>query len=97
MNIKYVDETATGMLDAKRDSIENSISTIASTPYGAAPFMRSMGIKNYPPDNDSDLARNRYAAEVITQCEIWENRAKLKKVTFEKDNIVRMEIEYGKN
>lgn len=97
MNIKYVDETATGMLDAKRDSIENSISTIASTPYGAAPFMRSMGIKNYPPDNDSDLARNRYAAEVITQCEIWENRAKLKKVTFEKDNTVRMEIEYGKN
>ena len=97
MIINYVDAADAGIADAERDSIENSIGTIASTPYGAAPFIRSMGIKNYPPDNDSALARNRYAAEVISQCGIWEDRAKLEKITFDKDSTVRMEIEYGKS
>lgn len=97
MIIKYADEMNAGIESTERDSIENSIGTIASTPYGAAPFLRNMGIKNYPPDNKSELSKNRYATEVITQCQIWEDRVKLKGLHFEENNTVRMEIEYGKS
>ena len=39
-----VDFTNTkNLTEAERKSIENSISTIAGTPYGSAPFIRNMG------------------------------------------------------
>lgn len=96
MNIKYVTEVGKDITETEKGSIENSFSTIASTPYGSAPFIRNMGIKNYPPKNASDLERNRYATEVITQCGIWEDRATLRQVVFNEAGEARMVIEYGK-
>jgi phage baseplate assembly protein W len=79
------------MTDTERDSITNSISTIAETPYGSAPYMRNMGVKNYPPETESDIDLNRYAAETITQCGIWEDRARVSRISHEGNN-VRMVI-----
>ncbi len=78
----------------ERDAIENSISTIAGTPYATAPFMRSMGIKGYPPESNSEIAKNRYATEVITQTARWEDRAYVSEVRQEGDE-VRMVIKNG--
>ncbi len=78
----------------ERDAIENSISTIASTPYAAAPFIRSMGIKGYPPESNSEIAKNRYATEVITQTALWEDRAYVSEVRQDGDE-VRMVIKNG--
>ncbi len=78
----------------ERDAIENSISTIASTPYATAPFIRSMGIKGYPPESNSEIAKNRYATEVITQTGLWEDRACVSEVRQEGDE-VRMVIKNG--
>ena len=81
--------------ETEKNSIENSIGTIASTPFGTAPFIRNMGIRDYPPKDNSGLAQNRYAAEVITQCGIWEDRAQPRQVTFNNNNEVRVVIEYA--
>lgn len=97
MNFDYADKGKKSMTATELDSIENSIGTIASTPYASAPFIRSMGIKNYPPENNSELSRNQYAAEVITQAGIWENRVKLSEVQFDENNEVRMVLSDGQD
>ena len=76
----------------ERNAIENSISTIAGTPYATAPFIRNMGIKEYPPDSNSEIAKNRYATEVITQTAMWEDRAQVSEVRYSEDNEARMVI-----
>lgn len=91
-----LDFTSTKELTAtERAAIENSIGTIASTPYAAAPFMRSMGIKNYPPTSNSEVAKNRYATEVITQTAMWEDRAQVAEVRYDKENEARVVIKNG--
>ncbi|MBO5032152.1 MAG: hypothetical protein J6C19_08020 [Lachnospiraceae bacterium] len=96
MVIKYAEDNSNLSITAtEQGSIANSIGTISSTPYETAPFMRSMGIRNYPPESNSEIARNKYAAEVITQCGIWENRVKVTEVCFGEDNNVRVVIENG--
>jgi phage baseplate assembly protein W len=72
---------------SERDGIVDSVSTIASTPYGSAPFIRNMGIKNYPPESESDIAMNTYATEVITQCGLWEDRVSVASVGFENGGV----------
>lgn len=94
MNVEYT-KSDLSMTSTEKDSVINSMSTIAGTPYASAPYIRGMGIKSYPPESNSEIARNQYAAEVITQCGIWENRAKVSGVYFEKDNNVRLVIENG--
>ncbi|MCM1543289.1 MAG: hypothetical protein NC121_18810 [Blautia sp.] len=79
----------------ERDAIENSISTIMSTPYGTAPFIRGMGIRDYPPKTNSGLARNRYATEAIAQTAMWENRAQVSEVGYTEDNEARVVIRNG--
>lgn len=88
-------KNAKEMTATERDAIENSISTISSTPYATAPFLRSMGIKEYPLESDSEIAKNRYATEVITQTALWENRAQVSEVRYTDDNNVRMVIKNG--
>ncbi len=86
-----VDFTNTKKLTAaERKAIENSISTIAGTPYASAPFIRNMGIKKYPPDSNSEIAKNQYATEVITQTAIWEDRAQVSEVRYTEDNEARV-------
>lgn len=94
MVVKY-EKAGLSMTSTERDSVTNNISTIASTPYASAPYIRSMGIKNYPPESNSEIAKNQYAAEVMTQCGIWENRAKVSGVYFGENNDIRMVIESG--
>ena len=54
MDFEYINKEAKNSMTAtEQDSIKNSIEMIASTPYASAPFIRSMGIKNYPPENNS--------------------------------------------
>jgi phage baseplate assembly protein W len=95
MEISYDD--AGSLTETERDSIENSISTIAETPYGTAPFIRGMGVRNYPPASASDIDRNRYATEVITQCGLWEDRAGVSSISFNDNGKVRMVIKYGRD
>ncbi|MCM1058307.1 MAG: hypothetical protein NC517_11980 [Firmicutes bacterium] len=91
-----VDFTSARELTAtERDAIENCISTIAGTPYATVPFARSMGIKAYPPDCGSDIARNRYATEVITQTAMWEDRAQVSEVKYTDNNEARVVIRNG--
>ncbi|MBE5910879.1 hypothetical protein [Pseudobutyrivibrio sp.] len=92
MTLEYSEDRKRTMTETEIDAIENSISTIASTPYGTAPYMRSMGIKKYPPETDSDVAKNQYATEVITQCGIWEDRVKVSEVKFTDDNNAKVVI-----
>ncbi len=95
MDIKYAAQNLdSSMSITERDSILNNIETIASTPYATAPYIRSMGIKNYPPESGSEVIRNQYAAEVITQCGLWENRAEVSEVHFE-ENSVKVVIKGG--
>lgn len=95
MNIDYVGENKKTLTATDRESIKNSIGTLASTPYGSAPFIRSMGIKNYPPEDNSELSHNQYATEVITQAGIWENRAKVSEVQFDENNEARVVLGSG--
>lgn len=92
MLIEYANDR--DITETERESIENNISTIASTPYGSAPFIRNMGIK-HPPESKSDLEWNRYAMEVITQCTIWEDRAQVQQIALDQNNTARMVVEYG--
>lgn len=94
MILEYADKKSKTLTETELDGIENSISTMASTPYATAPFIRSMGIKAYPPETNSDIAKNQYATEVITQCGIWEDRAKVSEVKFLDDNEVKVVIEH---
>ena len=96
MEIEYFSGDDQDITETARNSIENSIGTIASTPYGSAPFIRNMGIKNYPPENNSESVRNRYATEVISQCGIWEDRAQVRQIIFGEEGKARMVMEYGK-
>ncbi|MBE5917821.1 MAG: hypothetical protein E7273_13385 [Pseudobutyrivibrio ruminis] len=92
MTLEYSENRTKTMTETETDAIENSISTISSTPYGTAPYLRSMGIKNYPPEFNSDIAKNKYATEVITQTGIWEDRAKVTEVKFTDENEVKVVI-----
>lgn len=78
------------MTATERSAIEDSISTLSSTPYGTAPYARDMGIKEYPPKSTSEIAKNRYATEVITQAARWEDRAKVSEVRYTQDNAARV-------
>lgn len=93
MKLDFAD--AKKLTATERDAIENSISTIISTPYGTAPFNRNMGIKEYPPSANSEMARNRYAAEVITQTAMWEDRARISEVRYMGEDETRVVIEDG--
>ncbi len=95
MDIEYAAKKNLSMNATEQDSVINSISTIASTPYATAPYIRSLGIRNYPPESNSEISRNKYAAEVITQCSMWEDRVEVSEVRFGKNNNVRMVIKGG--
>jgi phage baseplate assembly protein W len=93
MTFQYTDKNEKTLTATEQDSIERNIGTIASTPYGSAPFMRDMGIKNYPPENNSAVAKNLYATEVMTQCSLWEDRASVTEIAYEDEHNTRMVIE----
>ncbi len=79
----------------EQESIENSIGTIASTPYGTVPFMRDFGIKNYMVD--TEIEKNQYATEVMTQCMQWEDRVQVSEIHFTENNEVRMVLTDGED
>ncbi|MDE6053157.1 MAG: hypothetical protein K2G55_05225 [Lachnospiraceae bacterium] len=95
MDIEYTANGNLSMTATEQDSVINSVSTIASTPYATAPYIRSLGIRNYPPESNSEIARNQYATEVIAQCSMWEDRVEVSEVRFGKNNDVRMVIKGG--
>lgn len=97
MDIEYAAKAGLDMSATEQDSIINSISTIVGTPYATAPYMRSMGISNYLPESGSEVAKNQYAAEVIAQCSIWEDRVSVSEVRFGENNDVKVVVKGGKD
>lgn len=84
MKIEFADSKE--MTVTERDAIEDSISTLISTPYGTAPYARTLGIKEHPPESTSEIAKNRYAAEIIAQTSLWEDRAQVSEVRYTQDH-----------
>jgi phage baseplate assembly protein W len=77
MNINF----QSGMTETEKKAIYSSISTIAATPYGSAPYLRDMGIRNYT-FGQSDLEKNAHSAEVIQQIGEWEDRVSVSGITY---------------
>ena len=82
---------STEMSETERRSIFSSLSIIAATPYATVPYIRNLGIEEFPEDN-SEFAQNEYATEVMGQVEIWEDRVTISEISFDNDNEVRMVI-----
>lgn len=78
--------------ETERKSIHSSLGVLASTPYATVPFNRNLGLEFWLPEDNSEEARNEYAAEVMEQAEIWEDRAVIREIQFESDTEVRMVI-----
>lgn len=88
------DYTRGKISDTEQKSIASCIQTIASTTYGTVPYAREMGLKQMLPRNNSELARNEYAAELSDAIEEWEDRVSVKEVLFTTDNEAKAVIEY---
>jgi len=96
MDIQYIDSgNAQKMTDSDMNSIENNIGTLASTPWASAPFLRGMGIKEYPPKDLSEMARTKYAAEVMREVGKYEDRVKVSKVSLDENGKGTMVIKNG--
>lgn len=67
MTVEYV-QGSKDITETERYSIENSIGTIASTPYGAAPFIRSMGIKHPPSSKSEEVSGYLLVKKTIAAC-----------------------------
>lgn len=96
MEIQYTEEgKAKNMTMTEKDSIENNIGTLASTPWASAPFLRGMGIKEYPPKDLTEMTRTKYAAEVMREAGKYEDRVKVSKVKLDEDGKGMVVIENG--
>lgn len=80
---------------AEQQSIATCIRTIASTVYGTVPFAREMGIKQVLPKNNSEIAKNAYAEELLEAIEEWEDRVTVNEVVFTEEHETKVVIEYG--
>jgi len=85
MRIDYLSDTSE-MTQTDRDGIKSSLEMICSTPYGTAPYMRDMGLTAYLPDDNSPIAKNRHASEVIEQVQQWEDRVNIREIRYSEGN-----------
>ncbi len=83
------------MSEAEQKSISSCVNTIASTAYGTVPYAREMGLKQILPRNNSEMAKNEYATELVDAVESWEERVGVKEVIFEENCEVKVVVEYG--
>lgn len=96
MVITCDDDYTRGLVpQAEQNSIASSIRMIASTPYGTVPYARGMGMKKLLPRNNSDMAKNEYAADLAEAVEQWEDRVSVKEVDFTVDGEPKVVIDYG--
>lgn len=63
--------------------IVECVDTILSTPYGAMPYMRSMGITSDVLGVNSPESESEYFNQAIDQVETWEDRAEVSEITME--------------
>ncbi|MCM1235645.1 MAG: hypothetical protein NC489_36575 [Ruminococcus flavefaciens] len=89
MQIDYGD-TEKRMTETEKKSIFSSVSTIAATPYGTAPYMRDMGIKKYLLSERTETIKNARASEIMEQIEMWDDRVSVKRVSFQGDEMMVM-------
>lgn len=73
----------TGLTETEIQAVSSSLTMIAGTPYGATPYLRDMGIREYLPDDASDLQKNAHIADVIEQIGLWEDRVEVDQITFD--------------
>lgn len=91
--VEFDEQGTENKTKTERESILNNIATLASTPYGTAPFLRDAGV--HMPDNLNDYNRNTYAAEIIDMAETYEDRAEVTEVTVEEDGRTKVVVSYG--
>ena len=96
MIVAYDDDYTRGVISStEQKSIASCINTIASTAYGTTPFAREMGLKHILPRNNSEMAKNAYAAELTEAIEGWEDRVSVKEVMFTENYEAKVVLEYG--
>lgn len=93
--IVVYDDTRGKISETEQKSIASCINTIAATSYGTTPFAREMGLKQLLPRNNSEIAKNEYATELVEAVESWEDRVGVKEVVFTEDHETKVVIEYG--
>lgn len=74
------------------------VDAILSTPYGAMPYMRSMGITSDVLTANPTEAEGEYFNQAIDQVETWEDRAAVSEITMDSMNgimIPKVVIEDG--
>lgn len=71
----------TGNSKEAADIVE-CVDAILSTPYGAMPYMRSMGITSDVLVANSTEAEGEYFNQAIDQVETWEDRAAVSEITM---------------
>lgn len=75
------------LTETEKEGIRSSVGMICSTPYGTAPFMREMGLTTYLPEDNSPIAKNRHASEVIEQVQQWEDRVSVREVRYSENDM----------
>ena len=90
---EQIDMDSGHVSETEKESILNNLGTLASMPYGAAPFLRDAGV--HMPENLSSYSRNQYATEVINQAEMYEDRAEVTEVTIDEKGNAKVVVAYG--
>jgi len=84
-------EKATGLNAYEQDSIYRSVKSIVQTPIGTCPFKRAMGLKTVTPRDNSPVEANKYASDVMSQIDNWDERILCTEVTY-KDEKARIVV-----
>lgn len=80
------------------EDIVECTDTVLTTPYGAMPYMRSMGITSDVLGMDSPVSEGEYFNQAVDQVETWEERASISEIAMETENgimIPKVVIEDG--
>ena len=85
-NVEFAGEYS----NTDRKMIEDNLGTIASTPYGSAPYARDVGVHRIA--LPTQYAKNEYASELIAQAEEWEDRAEVTQVDVDNNGKVKVVI-----
>ena len=72
--------------DSELTEIIQNVKTICSTLKGTVPLDRSFGIPADIIDAPTPIAQARYTAEVLKAIKLYEPRAKVKRIQFQKVN-----------
>lgn len=76
------------LLASGAEEILQNIAIIMTTPKGSVPLDRNFGIDISALDMPIELAENIFTAQIIEAVQEYEPRARVTKVTYEKDHLI---------